>query len=158
MKKKLVEDPRILKNGSISYDKEQNTNFFRYQEMLKFKYGLGEVPEKNKECLDYLISQESELGDSIIRYDLIRRNAYCRKKEYDLIRMETLEMLNPNIQIYPNPTRYCFQDCSFRTVCLAENDNLDFNFILEENYQQRRSDKDKWRKKLKYPQIKTKKK
>ena len=154
MKKELIGDPRILKNGDISSDKQQNTNFYRYQEMLKFKYGLEEVPIKNQECLDYLIAQESELGDSIIRYDLIRRNAYCRKKEYDLIRMETLEMLNANLPIYINPTMNCYRDCSFRSVCLAQNDGLDWEFILNENYQQRKSDKDKWRKKLKYPNNK----
>lgn len=154
MKKELVDDPRILKNGDISSDKSQNTNFYRYQEMLKFKYGLGPIPDKNQECLDYLIAQESELGDSIIRYDLIRRNEYSRKKEYDFIAMEIPEMLNPNLPIYINPTSNCYRDCSFRTVCLAQNDNLDFNFILQENFQPKRTDSDKWRKKIKYPNIK----
>lgn len=152
MKKTIVEDPKILKNGSVSVDKSQNTNFYRYRDMLNFKYSLEDIPEKNQECLDYLLKQESELGDTIIRYDLVRRTQFAKEKEYELIKMEILEMLNPDIPIYINPTRDCYNDCSFRPICMAQNDGYDFQFILENNYQTRKGEYETWKKKLILPQ------
>ena len=148
-KKKLVNDPKILKNESISYDKEQGTNYYRYYEMLKFKYGSPEnAPDNNQQCLEYLRSRESDMGDDFIRYDIVRRSAANKKNIYNTILSETTEMLNPDLPIYANPTRDCFNDCLFRSVCLAIDDNLDYQFILDNNFQSRINERDKWRSKL----------
>lgn len=150
MKKVLMGDAKILKSGEVSADKSQNTNARRYLELLEFQYKTG-WSDKHQDTLDYFLAQENELGDANIRYDLVRRNAYSKKKEYELIKMEILEMLSKDLPIYPNPTLNCYRDCTFRPVCLAQNDGLDWEFILKENYQQRRKEDDKWRKKLILP-------
>lgn len=150
-----IGEPKILKRpaGAISIDKNQNTNYYRYLDALKDAYGsLEEAPAENLETLDFLWQQESELGDKYIRYDLVRRNKYSKDKQYELILQESKDMLNPNLSIYPNPTRDCYKDCPFRAVCLAEDDGSDPSFILNNNYENKRGDKDKWRKKLIYPQ------
>ena len=151
-KKTLVEDPRILKNGDISSDKSQNTNYYRYLELLKMTYGnVNSAPEKQRDCLDNLLMEESDLGDKYIRYDMVRRNDYQRKHEYDLIKQEILDMADSNLRIYPNPTKDCKSDCNFRTACIAMDDGSDYKFILENNFQKAIKDRDEWRKKLVYP-------
>jgi hypothetical protein len=153
-KKKLVDDPKILKNGDISVDKEQNTNYYRYRELLKMTYGdINIIPDKHRDCLNELLTSESEYGDKYIRYDLIRRNAYSRKKEYNLIKMEILDMMSPNVRIYPNPTYMCKEDCLFRSVCLAMDDGADFESILTSNFKKvDENSRDKWKKKLILPE------
>jgi hypothetical protein len=153
LKKKLVEDPRMLKNGTISYDKSQSTNYYRYLELLKMSYGNVEsAPDKNVECLNELLMEESDLGDKYIRYDLVRRNAYERKKEYGLIKMEILDMMDKNVRIYPNQTKDCKNDCKFRNACMAMSDGSDYQYILDNNFQKKEDGKrDTWKKKLVYP-------
>ena len=154
LKKALVNEPVVLKNGDISVDKRQSTTYYKYKEALKFKYGsLANIEDKHQECLDVLLSKESDMGDDFIRYDPVRRNDYERKKEYDLIIMETEDMLNKNLPLYPNPTADCYWDCQFRPVCLSQNDGSDFKFILNNNYSIRKKEEEKWRNKIRYPQT-----
>jgi hypothetical protein len=158
-KKKLVDDPKILKNGDISVDKSQNTNYYRYLELIKFKFGnVNSAPEKYVECLNELLMEESEYGDKYIRYDLVRRNEYSRKKEYGLIKMEILDMMAKDVRIYPNPTAQCKMDCLFRNACIALDDGGDSQYILDNNFKKvEEGTRDKWKKKLIYPkQINTK--
>jgi hypothetical protein len=153
-KKALADEPRELKNGEISVDKSQSTTYYKYREMLKFKYGsLANISEKHQECLDYLLSYESDLGDNFIRYDMVRRNDYERKKEYDIIVAETLDMMNKKLSLYPNPTADCYWDCQFRPVCLSQNDGSDYMHILNNNYTKRKGEDEKWRNKIHYPQT-----
>jgi hypothetical protein len=154
LKKKLVEDPRILKNGDISSDKSQSTNYYRYLELLKMTYGnTASAPEKNQECLNELLLEESEYGDKYIRYDLVRRNSFARKKEYGLIKMEILDMMAKDVRIYPNQTANCKMDCLYRNACIATDDGSDAQYILDNNFKKRdETSRDKWRKKLVYPE------
>jgi len=153
LKKKLIDDPRMLKNGDLSVDKSQNTNYYRYLEMLKFKFvNVESAPDKYVECLNELLMEESEYGDKYIRYDLVRRNAYARKKEYGLIKMEILDMMAKDVRIYPNATSNCKSNCKFRTVCLAMDDGSDYQYILDNNFKKvEEGTRDKWKKKLIYP-------
>ena len=152
-KKALIGDPKILKRpaGAISIDKTQSTNYYKYLEALKFKYGvLQEAPPENLETLDYFLSLESELGDNFIRYDLVRRNDANKKKQYELILLEGKEMLNKDLSIYPNPTRDCAKNCPFRTVCISEDDGSDWKFILDNNFIIKKGEQDLWRSKIQY--------
>jgi len=154
-KKALIGDPKILKRpaGAISIDKTQSTNYYKYLEALKFKYNcLQDYPPENLETLEYFLSLENELGDNFIRYDLVRRNQCSKKKQYELILLEGYDMLNKKLPIYPNPTRDCAKNCSFRTVCLAEDDGSDWKFILDNNFTIRKGEDILWREKIQYPQ------
>lgn len=155
-KKALIGDPKILKKpmGGISIDKNQSTNYYRYLEALKFKYTcLEEAPPENLETLDYFMKQETEFGDAFIRYDLVRRNDANKKKQYDLIMLEAKDLLNKELPLYPNPTYECAKKCNFRTVCLAEDDGSDFQFILDNNFITKKGEDKTWRNKIVYPKI-----
>jgi hypothetical protein len=150
-KKALIQEPRILKKpaGAISIDKTQNTNYDRYLQALKFKYGcMEEVPPENLETLEFFAKQEDDLGDAFIRYDMVRRSKANKQKQYEYIIAEGKDMLNKELPIYPNQTQDCFNFCSFRPVCLAMDDNTDWKFILDNNYQTRVKERDSWRSKL----------
>jgi len=155
LKKVLIKEPKLLKRpeGAVSIDKKQNTNYNKYLEALNFKYGcLAKTPPENLETLEHFRMQEEELSDAFIRYDLVRRNKSAKHKQYGHILAEGKDMLNKNLSIYPNPTRECFNFCDFRPVCLAEEDGLDAQFILDNNYEQQKREDETWQKKLKWLQ------
>ena len=154
-KKALIKEPKILKRpaGALSIDKNQNTNYTKYLQALEFKYGcLTNTPPENLETLEHFRLQESELGDEFIRYDLVRRNKSSKHKQYEYILMEGRDMLNKDLPIYPSPTRECFKFCDFRPACLAVEDGLDAQFILDNNYEQRKGEDKEWRNQIKWPQ------
>jgi hypothetical protein len=150
-KKALIKEPKVLKKpaGAISKDTRQNTTYEKYLEALLTAYGsLEDTPSDNLVTLEYFRELENELGDNFIRYDLVRRNKSNKHKQYQLLLAEGKEMLNKDLPIYPNFTRECYRFCDFRTPCLAEDDGSDVQFLLDNNYQPRQNDNDKWRKQL----------
>lgn len=50
------------------------------------------------------------------------------------IAMETSDMLDPNLKIYPNPNKFSCRFCDYRLPCMAINDGSDVEWILKENY------------------------
>lgn len=52
------------------------------------------------------------------------------------IKIEAWEMTNPSVNIYPTPSKFSCQWCSFRVPCMSKYDGQDPNFILSQNYQQ----------------------
>lgn len=52
------------------------------------------------------------------------------------IQDETLDMLSPNLRIYPNPDKFSCKWCDYRLPCLAMNDGSDLEWIIKENYVQ----------------------
>jgi len=148
-KKALINDPKILKNGKLSVDKKQNTNYDRYLTAIQFKYGtLADATPGVLETLEHLRSKETQLGDEYIRYDLVRRSKANKNNQYKYVLAEGKEMLDPDVPIYPNQNRECFNFCNFRSACLAEDDNMDYQFILDNNFQKRQEEDDKWRNKI----------
>jgi hypothetical protein len=48
---------------------------------------------------------------------------------------EALDMLNPDLILYPNPTKaYGCLNCLFRAPCIAAEDGSDYKSIIEEGY------------------------
>jgi len=50
------------------------------------------------------------------------------------IALETADMLDPNVRIYPNPNKFSCRFCDYRLPCMAINDGSDVEWILKENY------------------------
>lgn len=146
--------PRILKDGSVSTDKSQKTTHGIFRETLIDMY--GQVPPKYIPVLNELASKESIEGDRFIRWDYVRRNDAAKINTYHHILAEGKEMLNTELAIYPNPTRDCMWDCSFRTACIAMDEDSDYELILSNEFELRNEtmlgEEPAWRKRIKWPE------
>lgn len=143
--------PKILKNLSVSTNKLQKTSYALYKEILADKYGSVEKsPVDNRKFLETLLDGENLDYDRYIRRDLVRRNSVMRAMEGEKIVAEGYDMLNPDIVIYPNPTRDCSWDCDFRTVCMAMDDGSDWEQMLIDGYKIK-GEEIEWRNRIKLP-------
>lgn len=151
LKKMYPVFPKVTRQG-LSVDKRQHTTLklFRYA-LIRDGYPPGTpLPEKYLDYLNELAEQETLEGDRFIRWDMIRRSDASKQFEYDTILAEGRDMLNPDVLIYPNPTRDCSYDCSFRSVHLAMVDQLDWEWLLETEFQRKEDDRREWMNKLKW--------
>ena len=123
---------KVTKTG-ISADKRQITTHALYKEALIDYYGsVGAAPSKNIEFLNMLADMEAENGDRFIRYDKVEKNTATKENTYYAILEEGREMIDPKLPLYPNPTRDCSWDCQFRDICLAMEEDGDYEFMLEQ--------------------------
>lgn len=148
--KEVPAKPAILKSGEVSLNKSQHTTYGLYLETLKEVFGKR-VPAKYVEFLNYLASSETPEGDRYIRWDLVRRNEYQLRSELQKFVAEAREMNDPNLALYPNPTRDCAWDCDFKSPCLAMDDGSDWDYMIELNYEKRQEESDTWRARIQYP-------
>jgi hypothetical protein len=128
--------PKVTTRG-ISTDKRQRTTHTLYRQALISYY--GDVQKAPSDCLSFLndlADVETENGNAFIRYDWVPRNEYSKIHTYQGIIEEGKEMLNPELAIYPNPTKDCSWDCPFTDMCLAMEEGADWQFYLDD-YQTR---------------------
>ena len=144
------EGPKVLKSGELSLDQRQRTSYGHYRDALKFKFPDGKFPAQYIEFLGMLADKETPDGDDYIRFDKVERNKYQKESEYRHILNEASEMLNPDILIYPNPTRDCAWDCNYLPVCLAEDDGGDPQYLLTHDYKKKGGEPE-WRKRIQWP-------
>lgn len=150
---KSIPNPgRILKNGGVSIDQQQLTTYYYYRETLIETYGSVErSPEKNQDFLSQLMREETETQDRFVRIDKIYRNERSGQSEGAQILMELEDMLNPDLPLYPNPTRDCANFCSFLSPCVTMNDGGDWKHELNMTTIPREKKYDGWREKLIWP-------
>lgn len=139
-------------NTQVSVDAQQLTTRALYKDTLIKMFGSVErAPDKNIQFLNKLAMEESEDFDKFIRIDRIGRNTFSAQAEGVKILMELEDMLNPNLPLYPNPTRECPKFCPFYTPCIAMDDGSDWKHILDNMFELREPVYDSWRKKIRYP-------
>lgn len=138
LKKAAPNLPIQLQDGSLSVNKSQATTYDLFRAAaLTLSPDPDNWPEKYHTFLAYMAEQDTPEGDAFIRRDMLRRNAAVVGTEWMKIQAEVTDMTNPNLPLYPNPTRDCVWDCSFKPVCLAMDDGSDWEYLLKENYQRR---------------------
>lgn len=137
------------KNAGFSMAVDQATTYRLYRRAVFEKY--GSVPSKYHDFLGMLGNMQDDFGDRFVRRDTLRRNQYQREVEQGKIIAEVLEMLDPELPLYPNPTKECSWDCAFKVPCLAMDDGSDFQSILNTEYMPWAGYRDDWRSRVKYP-------
>ena len=145
-RKALPVPPPTLQSGRISTNKSQNTTRILYREALLNLYGaIEKAPAGNVEFLNRLAMEEFEEADRFIRRDRISRNAHSVEAEGVKILLEAEEMLNPDLPLYPNPTRDCSWDCPLLEPCISLDDGSDWEASLKGITQPRLEARDEWR-------------
>ena len=150
--------PQELVRGGFSQAKNQSTTYSVYRAALKEVYG-DKIPITYREYLNYLAQLETPEGDKFIRYDLLRRNQFHLDSEAVKISQEMVDMAQPDLPLYPNPTRDCIWECPFRQICIAMDDGSDYELLIHStttppNNPQRQADEAKlesWRDRINYP-------
>lgn len=151
-KKSLPNPGRILKNGEVSLAQNQMTNHYMYKQSLLQQYGeLSKASPDHIGYLNSLLRTEQPLSDDFIRIDKVYRNEHSAQAEGVKILMETEEMLDPNLALYPTPTRDCSSFCPFLSPCVSLDSGLDWKQELDLLMKPRDTVYDSWRKKLVWP-------
>lgn len=129
LRKKAPHPPLVLKNGGLSKNKQQDTSFEMYLKAIRDN-NLNE--NDYEEFLDYLIENPKEW----FRRTRVQYTQHQLEIQEERIKLEAREMLmNPTI--YPTPSRFNCQGCSFFRPCLAVQEGSDPKPILEEQYEKR---------------------
>lgn len=147
-KKDYPSEPEFLKSSkSFSTSKSQTTTHRLYKNALVNLYGdIKAAPSKNVEFLNFLAMSEDENMDAMIRRDWEFRNDHQIEAEGAKILLETMDMANKDLALYPNPTRDCSWDCDFKMACVMMDDGSDWEYELKHSTISRSDENDNWRK------------
>lgn len=155
-RKSLPNPPRMIYGGTqISTAQNQGTNYYMYRIALIDHYGsVEQSPKANQDFLRNLMMYQDENKDEYIQIDTIGRNDRHGQSEGAKIIMECEDMLNPNLPLYPNPTRMCQHwqyPCPFLSPCTSLDDGGDWRHELEMTTEEREPKYDGWRDVLVWP-------
>ena len=146
--------PKILANGNISTAKNLMTSGPLYERALTRMYGKkGLAPKPNRDFLTNLMTKEDENNDKYIQRTYIERNRSMVEAEAQKILLELEDMLNPDLPLYPNPTRDCSRMCSFLAPCVSFDDGSDWEHYLEDRFSERDGLSDYWRRRIPDPKT-----
>lgn len=146
-RKEFVEEPRVNASTGTLSTRGTKTTHRLYRRALLNQYGdVLRAPKAQVDYLNELIALETPNADHFIRRDFIDRNEHMIEAEGAKIMMELEEMLNPELALYPSPTRECAHLCSFNSPCLSMDDGSDWEYELEIGYRPKDADFDHWRK------------
>jgi hypothetical protein len=152
-KKQVPGEPKFLtSSGMFSVSKTQATTYPLYYKALKNLYGdVNKAPAANIEYLNNLAAAEQGDMDAFIRRDYVQRNeAQIASVEEHMV-LEAMDMMNPNLPLYPNHTRDCSWDCPFNIACINQDDGGDAQYELESSTVDRAEEDDSWHKHLRLP-------
>jgi hypothetical protein len=130
LRKKVPRKPQVLRNGELSRNKNQDTSYETY--LAAIKEG-GYRTKGYADILQYLKDNPKQF--------VRRTRVNYQPGALDLvewrIRAEAREMLN-DPAIYPTPSRFNCQGCSFFGPCLARHEGRDEQSILDELFEKRK--------------------
>ena len=117
-----------------------------YRRAMKRAFGDHKLatPQKNLDFYNDLVAQEGELADRYIRFYQVRKSPEALAQEAARIQMETGEMLDPDLPIYPNPTWTCGWDCPYKDPCLEYMDGIYPEDMLATEFKPREDRPETW--------------
>lgn len=142
--------PRLLSSGKISTASNLASSVPLYRKQLTDLYGsVTNAPKENQEFLATLSRTETENKDRYVVRERVTRNEQQCDSEAVKIILEMEDMLNPDLPLYPNPTRQCPYMCSFLGPCITMDDGGDWETELSQEFDQRDQAPDRmWRNRL----------
>lgn len=157
--KDLAKEPKRLANGQLSVDKKQKTTYARMRQALIREFGeVSKAPKKYIDFLNHLATLETPEGDRFIRWDLVHRTKEQKISTYNHILAEVKLMVDPELYLFPNPTRDCIWDCPFRDVCLMMDNGQEkeaeefLNFHFEPRPRTQDGNIEPWRENIPWPE------
>jgi len=130
LRKKVPHPPAVLRSGELSRNKQQDTTYETYLAAIK---AGGYRTKGYAEILAYLKNNPKQF----VRRTRLNYTPQMLDLVEQRISSESYEMLH-NPLIYPTPSRFNCQGCSFFAPCLARHEGRDEQLILDELYEKRR--------------------
>lgn len=131
-KKAVPGMPKILSTGKISHDQRQSTTAALYGKMLTDFYGdIKNAPNPNILLFNKLQAEEDEDQDRFIVRHRVERNINQLMAFEEKLRMELEDMTNPNLPMYPNPTKDCSWSCPVQSACVDMDAGGDWEHTLD---------------------------
>jgi hypothetical protein len=131
-KKTLPQLPKILTTGKVSTAKTQSTTHALYYKMLCEIYGTpSNAPAANVQYCNSLALEEDEEKDKFVRRDKVERSEEQLKAFEVKLLMELEDMANPDLPLYPNPTKDCEWSCPLQAACVAMDRGDDWLHLLD---------------------------
>lgn len=129
--KKVPSEPRVLKSGKLSQDKEQGTTYELFMAAIKER---GENPAEYAEVLASLREQgwSKFFVREVTHRNLEQVKAYERDLYYTFQDMR--EVARDPRKAYPSPSPMRCPRCVFRDVCLAMNDGSDYEDMIKARF------------------------
>jgi hypothetical protein len=135
LRKAYPKPPTQLKNGRFSTDRQnESTTYELLTAFINYHLPPNVFPLTERES-NY-VSYIRDVGDEqfIVRKNVLR-NRHQLENNGKRLYMEAMDMLNPEVRIYPNISNsYQCLNCQFRGPCIAKEDGGDWKFLIEENY------------------------
>lgn len=127
--KRLPEEPRRLKDGSLSRDKSQAVTYDTYLQQIE---AIGDDPKKYTDMLTYLA--QKGWSDFFAREGSTRNveelQAYERRTAVKYREMLAAKA-DPRRLVYPAPTMFKCGYCAFQAPCKSMDDGGDYEAQLE---------------------------
>ena len=130
VRKKVPRKPNVLRNGTLSVAKNQDTTYETYLATIK---ELGYKPSAYTGILEYL----QDAPKQFVRRTKVQYGKETLPLVEKRIRAESIEMLN-DPAIYPTPSRFNCAGCSFYEPCLALHEGRDEEIILDALFEKRK--------------------
>ena len=137
LRKNFPKPPTLTTKGVPSIDRQkEGTTAELFEALLQSDKVIAEWFTKNTKAQEYY-TYLLESGDSLfIQRDLVTRNAHEIESTGNNLRMIAREMLDPDLNVYPNPSgNWMCLNCAFRAPCIAANDGSDWQGMLADGYE-----------------------
>lgn len=127
-----IQNKSRRKGCLFSVNKQQDTDYDLYLQTV-MKYDREAYEEG---CYDEMLVYLKNEGITYFNREVI----YKSPTEYEQIEynigLEALEMVNPELSIYPAPGRFSCSNCAFQTPCVEQNTGGDFEYTLQSLFEQ----------------------
>ena len=140
LRKNFPKPPTILKSGYPSLDKQkEGTTPELFKAMIVGNPNLESWFRHDEKAQRYYTYLCENAEDAFVVRRLVTRNRHEIENTGRHLQMVAMEMLSPDLAIYPNPTGEfrCLQ-CAFRAPCIAADDGSDWQGMLADGYEKNR--------------------
>ena len=138
LRKKTPTEPKMLQNGSLSQARSIDTTAFHYLSTIRScfpDWSKETIEQEYGEMLASLLPNEDKF---FLRYPVHRSDVEIKMLMTNVYHT-AIEMMNPQLALYPAPNWLNCNFCQFRSPCLAMNAGGNYRVLLEEEYQHRES-------------------
>ena len=134
LRKAAPTPPTMVRGGLFSVNRNEESP--TYEMLMAFiaenDIDIESLSEKHKGYISYI--RDVGIEQFFIRKQ-VRRNKAQLQNASKRLYLEALDMLNPELRIYPNLSNsYKCLRCAFRTPCLAKEAGYDYKQIIKDNY------------------------
>lgn len=136
-KKAMPEVPeplkRSYKGALFSQNKQKDYEYPTYKKTVEENDPSGFLAGVYDDYLEYLRTE----GGVYYKRHVVHRNTAELVAAGTNLAAEALDMVDPNLRIYPNPGRFACNGCAFREPCMGMNRGEDYQYTLETLFEQR---------------------